>query len=271
MSTAPIGPVLKYPGAKWSLASWIVAHMPPHKVYVEPFFGSGAVFFRKEPTRAEIINDLDDRVVNLFRVIRERKEELAAAVEMTPWARAEYYACYERSDDSVEDARRFLVRCWQAHGIKLFHRTGWRCAPLPDKRGRTYAGDWSVLPARILATAERLKAAEIENRPFDHVLPRFRGEKVLVYADPPYLLPSSNAYYRHKMAEDEHERLLALLSEHPGPVLLSGYDHPLYRRLEELWGWRRVFAIARAEKGREREEVLWINPVASEAIDGRLF
>ena len=52
-------PVLKYPGSKWRLAEWIVSLMPPHKSYLEPFFGSGAVFFKKPPSRIETINDLE--------------------------------------------------------------------------------------------------------------------------------------------------------------------------------------------------------------------
>lgn len=269
MSAQKLAPVLKYSGAKWNLSSWITSHMPPHEVYVEPFFGSGAIFFRKEPARLEVICDLDDRVCNLFRVIREQKEELAAAIEMTPWSRSEYLSCYKLADDPVEDARRFLVRCWQAHGIKLFHRTGWRSAALPTNRGRSYIGDWSVLPQRILDTAARLQEAEIENRHFREVLPRYRWEGALIYADPPYLLPSSNAYYRHKMSVEEHEELLELLAEHPGPALVSNYRNTLYK--EALKEWSSVSRTVRAEKGREREEVLWVNPVARERIEGRLF
>ena len=73
-------PVLKYPGSKWRLAEWIVSLMPPHKSYLEPFFGSGAVFFKKPPSRIETINDLDGEIINLFRCIREQPEELMRAV-----------------------------------------------------------------------------------------------------------------------------------------------------------------------------------------------
>lgn len=73
-------PVLKYPGSKWRLADWIVSLMPPHKSYLEPFFGSGAVFFKKSPSRIETINDLDGEIINLFRCIREQPEELMRAV-----------------------------------------------------------------------------------------------------------------------------------------------------------------------------------------------
>lgn len=51
--------ILKFPGAKWRMADWIISLMPPHKSYLEPFFGSGAVFFCKPPSRIETINDLD--------------------------------------------------------------------------------------------------------------------------------------------------------------------------------------------------------------------
>lgn len=70
-------PVLKYPGSKWRIAGEIVARIPEHHTYLEPFFGSGAVFFSKEPSRIEMINDLDNNVPNLFRCIRDDPDRLA--------------------------------------------------------------------------------------------------------------------------------------------------------------------------------------------------
>lgn len=113
--------VLKYPGSKWRLADWIVSLMPPHKSYLEPFFGSGAVFFKKPPSRIETINDLDGEIVNLFRCIRERSEKLARAVALTPYSREEYELAWRHrrtpsTVDNVERARLTLVRYWQTHG-----------------------------------------------------------------------------------------------------------------------------------------------------------
>ena len=67
---------MRYPGSKWALAPAIVARMPDHYHYVEPFFGAGAVFFTKPPAPHEVINDLNDQVVNLFRVLRDRPDDL---------------------------------------------------------------------------------------------------------------------------------------------------------------------------------------------------
>ena len=90
--------VLKYPGAKWRISEWIISHFPEHKVYCEPFFGSGAVFFNKSPAYIETINDIDGNIVNLFKVCRDNPEELARLIEFTPFAREEFENCYDKSD-----------------------------------------------------------------------------------------------------------------------------------------------------------------------------
>lgn len=81
--------VLKWPGSKWSIADEIIQIMPKHKIYLEPFFGSGAVFFSKKPCNTEILNDLDGEIVNLFKEIRDNSEKLSLTIEFTPYSREE--------------------------------------------------------------------------------------------------------------------------------------------------------------------------------------
>jgi DNA adenine methylase len=255
-----IDPCLRYPGSKWRMASWIAAHLPAHTTYVEPFFGSGAVFFRKPPSRVETINDIDGRVVNLFRVIRDHTEALCDLVSLTPWARDEYEASYAVAVDPVEDARRFLVRCWQAHGSRLNCRSGWR---FDDRAGgdQLVASRWQRLPGRVRATAARLRDAQIENRPALELIAGFRRPGALLYCDPPYLPEARNGkFYAHEMTRDEHVTLLDLLGRHPGPALVSGYASALYD--DALREWRCVARTAGIEGGQSRTERLWINPVA---------
>ncbi|MEW5954878.1 MAG: DNA adenine methylase [Bacillota bacterium] len=256
-------PVLKYPGAKWSIADWIIQNLPKHTTYLEPFFGSGAVFFRKSRSKVETINDIDGNVVNLFYVIREQPEELARLIEWTPWSRDEYYASYETTGNSLEDARIFLVRSWQAFGFRPSDRTGWRCN-IKDLNGNI--GSWDKkLPQMILQAAERLRGVQIENQPALKVIKRYSQPGVLIYADPPYPLGTrSNRMYAHEMTDTDHQELLELLNGHPGPVLLSGYACQLYD--ERLIHWERLTAKAYAEGGRERREVLWLNQVAAESV-----
>ncbi|MGE8207726.1 DNA adenine methylase [Heyndrickxia sp. NPDC080065] len=254
--------ILHYPGSKWSMASWIINHMPEHKTYLEPFFGSGAVFFNKPPSGIETINDMDSSVVNLFKVIRDNSTELAAGIEWTPFSREEYYKSYKfETGDEIEDARRFLVRCWQAIGAKTSDRTGWRS--LISSNGPDVAMEWSKLPEKILRVAKRLKQAQIENQPAVKLLERYRRKEVLVYADPPYIIETrTKRHYKHEMTIDDHIELLEVLDAHPGPVLLSEYAHHIYD--ERLKHWQRETMDVAAEAGAKRQEVLWINPVAAE-------
>ncbi len=84
-------PAIRYHGAKFRIAPWIVSHLPPHSTYVEPFGGAAGVLLNKPRSYAEIYNDLDDDVVNLFQVLRsERAPELLASLRSTPFARAEF-------------------------------------------------------------------------------------------------------------------------------------------------------------------------------------
>ena len=80
--------LLNYPGAKWGMAKEIVALMPKHRSYLEPFFGSGAVLFNKPPSAIEPVNDIDGDIVNFFKVLRDNADELASAIALTPTWRA---------------------------------------------------------------------------------------------------------------------------------------------------------------------------------------
>lgn len=256
-------PTIKYPGAKWSIADWIVSLMPPHKSYLEPFFGSGAVFFTKPPSAIETINDLDGEIVNLFRVVRDTPEALEWAVALTPYSREECERAWERHragdvTDPVELARLTLVRYSQTHGSCSYYKSGWK----NDRAGRerAYAAQyWASLPAWIAGAVDRLKDAQIEHGPAVDVIRRFAHPDVLIYADPPYVLSTrKQRMYNVEMAEDDqHEELLAALLAHPGPVMLSGYDNELYN--DTLKGWDKLQMPARCECGGARTETLWLN------------
>ena len=257
------GPVLKYPGSKWRLAPWIISHFPPHSVYLEPFFGGGAVLLNKPPSYLETVNDVDSNVVNLFRMIRDRPAELARLVALTPFAREEFYLSHEKTGDPLEDARRFLVQIWQGFAGRTSHLSGWahfRCV----LKGGDLAERFSMVPERIVATAARLKKMQIECMSALDLIPMYKSRDTLIYADPPYVLSSRTGgkVYEHEMSDDEHLELLKILNDHPGPVVLSGYDNALYR--EGLRGWWRTTKAQTCQQGVNRTESLWLNPSASD-------
>ena len=123
--------VLKYPGSKWNIAESLKGYIPKHHSYVEPFFGSGALFFRKAPSNIETINDLDSDVTNLFWCIKKDAGRLARLVMATPYSRKEYDSQFDIPETlnlgPYERAAGFLTRCWQGHGFRTSGgKVGWK-------------------------------------------------------------------------------------------------------------------------------------------------
>ncbi|MDE6259897.1 MAG: DNA adenine methylase [Oscillospiraceae bacterium] len=253
--------VIKYPGAKWSLAHWIINHFPEHHSYLEPFFGSGAVLFTKGRSAIETVNDLDGDVVNLFYWIRTDPERLAQAIHWTPYAREVYdraWAAQYTEEDPFQRAVDFYVRMMMGHGFRTTgERVGWK----NDVQGRekAYAAKyWCKTPGVIFEAAERLRGVQIEHRPAVELISRFNFPNVLIYADPPYLLDTRHGkQYRQEMTDADHRDLLDALRAHKGPVILSGYESDLYD--DALRGWYREETTTIAQNSTKRREVLWMN------------
>lgn len=263
-----MNPVLKYPGAKWRIVDWIISHFPNHESYLEPFAGSLAVFLNKSPARIETVNDLDGNVVRFFKTCRNHPEELARALELTPWAREEFeHASKAEPTDDVETARAFAVRCWMSFGGRLYRGDSWR----HSTGAKTNGGPdnpklWARLPSIVYEVADRLKQAQIENRPAVEVMKAYNGPNVLIYADPPYVRETRTLHgdqYKYEMTDDQHREFLNVAVQHKGMILISGYDCDLYRQALRGWACDRISTTA--ERGIQREECLWINPAAARA------
>jgi DNA adenine methylase len=120
----PTRPVMRWHGGKWRLAPWVISHFPPHRVYVEPFGGAASVLIRKTRCYAEVYNDLDDRLVRLFQILRDtaKAAELLRLIRLTPFARAEFDITREFTCDEIEDARRFIARSFMGFGSNAHGR-----------------------------------------------------------------------------------------------------------------------------------------------------
>lgn len=253
--------VMKYPGAKWSMAHWIISKFPVHRSYLEPFFGSGAVLFSKPRSDIETVNDLDGEVVNLFQWIRRDPERLANEIRWTPYAREVYegaFAGMKTEQDSFRRAVNYYTYMMMGYGFRTNgNKTGWKI----DLQGRekAYAANmWCNAPDRILQSAERLRGVQIENRPAVQLIRRFNFPNVLIYADPPYLMETRfGEQYRMEMTEQDHLELLECLLQHKGPVLLSGYRSALY--CDTLKGWNMETITVRNQRADAAEECLWMN------------
>lgn len=241
------------------MAPWILRHLPQHRVYVEPFGGAASVLLRKPRSYAEIYNDLDGEVVNLFRVARDRGDELRRAIELTPFSRDEFTSSYHETPDALEQARRTVVRSFMGFGSNSHNKpTGFRANS--TRSGTTPSHDWKNYPSSLADVIERLRGVCIENRDAADVMLAHDGPDTVHYVDPPYVAATRDkgTDYRHEMTDVDHEALAETLHGLRGAVVLSGYASTLY---EKLYGdWRRVERRAMADGARERTEVLWLSP-----------
>lgn len=263
---------MRYHGGKWRLAPWIISHFPPHRFYCEPFGGGASVLMRKPAAFAEVYNDIDDRLVNVFRVLRdpEKSEQLRRLLELTPFARTEFEGAYvEDTTDEVERARRTLIMSFMGFGsdsIGRGYRNGFRAKS--NRSGTTPAHDWANYPPQVLAFHQRLRTVVIEQQPAIEVLLKHDEPTTLHYVDPPYVLETRSASrgrhgYRHELTDEEHRSLAHVLHHLRGMVVLSGYICPLYQELYPTWEVRDLATFA--DGAQPRVERLWLNPAAAAA------
>lgn len=282
LATKPGRPLLRYHGGKFRLRDWVLAHFPPHDIYTEPFGGAGSVLLAKPRSKAEVYNDLDGEIVNVFRCMQNARQSrrLRQMLRYTPFARDEFDLSYEPDPDGdpVENARRTIVKGFFGFGSESIHRpAGFRSrvgtrAPNGFRRSvqntTTPATEWANYHESIRQFCERLSGVVIENRPAAEVIETFDRLETLHYLDPPYVLETrtgAKLRYGFEMSNWDHELLLAQINSVDGMVILSGYDSDIYTTA--LAGWTRYEKDARAAQGAARTEVLWLNPRAQSELD----
>lgn len=264
-----LAPPFPYFGGKQRIAEKIVALFPPHEHYVEPFAGGLSVLFAKRLSRMETVSDIDRALMNFWRVLRDRPDELMRACALTPHSRADYeeavcvYAGPNGKHlDALESARRIFTVFAQGRASKS-STSQWRMHVDPNGSSLGLPGYLRAYVDRMAALADRLQNVTLETLDATVMIDRYSPHPdVLIYADPPYLRSSRNSYgYRHEMgSETEHRHLAELLLEAQASVVLSGYSSPLYEHLYRDWD-RVEIASGTAQGGvySARTEVVWSN------------
>ncbi|MEO2018555.1 MAG: DNA adenine methylase [Fuerstiella sp.] len=258
-------------GGKYYLARWIIEQLPQHRVYVEPFGGMANVLLKKSISEVEVFNDLDGRVVNFFRVLRDPTQlaELTQACELTPYSREEFteFCAQPEPTHPVQRAHWFFVRCRQARGGMVDQSVtsnAWATSirsrrEMPEPISK-YLSAIDGLPK----VADRFRRVVIEELPAVKLIRKYDSPDSVFYCDPPYprstLAAKSRPLYDCDMTDDDHRDLLNALRECKGKVLISSYDSELYRDL--LSDWHRVERSTHVQfsnSGQNRTEVIWQN------------
>lgn len=219
-------------GGKSRLRNTIIQMIPDHKCYVELFFGAGWVYFGKEPSKVEVINDIDRELINLFRMIKYHAPEIERMLEYEFSGRdifEDYKNCTVGYLTEIHRAVRFLYLITQSFAGK----------------GNNYGYGTTKVPAPQIfyknvldEIKERLRNTYVENLSFEKIIDKYDRTHTFFFADPPYFETTG---YSNEFEEKEHLLLRDKLINLKGKFLLTINDH------EKVREWYKNFNIKEAE------------------------
>lgn len=250
---------ISYYGGKQTMLPYILPLIPEHQLYIEPFFGGGAVFWAKTPAQTEIINDFNANVVNFYQVLKTDFQALKTLIESTLISRETYKSALVMYHSpfvfsKVERAWAF----WVATNLGFSNEIG-NCRFLKSGKNQT------LLNNKILAFSEsyseRLTSVQIENNDACEIIKTHDFEKAFIYCDPPYVGARQGHYGGY---EQEHfNDLLQTLSKVKGKFLLSSYQNEALSEYVEKCGWYQkeiVMNLGTSNlKGTKKKEILTSN------------
>ncbi|MDR2129578.1 MAG: DNA adenine methylase [Odoribacteraceae bacterium] len=267
-------PPLTYYGGKQRLAERILAMSPPHEIYCEPFFGGGAVFFRKYKSAVEVINDHDNDLINFYSCVQGRFDELEALVQQTLCSETMYRHAKDIWNARVESSD--VERAWAvwlitngSYGGSM--HGGWKwCNGVSGSHAGVYLNIKRNLFSRRLK--ERLSEVQICCRDALDVIGDRDTSRTFFYLDPPY--PGCYQQHYSGYTVKDLARLLDLLSGIKGKFILSNYWSQTlkFHVIKNGWNYRVIEMplIASRDRGRTRNEVLVYNYITEPSLfDGQ--
>lgn len=239
--------ILRRLGNKKRIAKDIIKHFPPHKIYIEPFFGAGGMFFSKPKSKYNIVNDLDSDVFNLFQVVMNQKDELEKAFYMMPIHSdlLEYWKKHEEVEP-VRKALRFLF---------LSNFTYLGKGDTMRIRGDNVKSDFYKY---IGNTFDLLNNINFSNKDACNFLKsiEFRGGE-FIYCDPPYLGTGSN--YSDGFTEQQTADLFQTLIKTGCKFAISEFDNPVILDLAKQHNLEVITIGERNNLKNRRTEILVVN------------
>ena len=246
---------LAYIGGKRAIAKKIVALLPDCQTYVEPFAGGAQVFFEKQPSKVEVLNDLDGDLMNIFRVCQTHHDELIRYMRYMLVSRRWFDLLLATNPETLTDIQRAARRLYlqkNSYAGRVEHqnlRTGIVQPPSfnPER-----------IPDLITETHQRLSRVLLECLPYEKVLAKYDGPETLFYLDPPYY---GINLYKFKLAPDDFRRMAETLGALKGKFVLSLNDVPAVRTIFREFHIHGIEMPYTAQKtaGRRYREVLITN------------
>lgn len=223
---------ISYYGGKQQMVRHILPLIPEHKIYVEPFFGGGAIYWAKEPSRCEVINDVNSHITNFYEVLKHDFFNLREAIEKTLHSRETYKQALV-----IYHVPHLFTRVQRAWAFWVATNQGFSCKIGTwgydrDKRARTIANKIEMFKEEL---ESRMRLTQIECNDAHKVISSRDSEETFVYADPPYVDTNQGHYggYTH----EHFRRDLDALAGMKGKFLLSTYPSDVLDEYVKKHGW----------------------------------
>jgi DNA adenine methylase len=261
-----------YYGGKAILTRRYMPLFPEHRVYVEPFGGSGVALLNKPPAPIEVYNDTESGVYAFFSCLRDEalSVDLVRQLKLTPYSREEHAFCSHdcgRPTSIVENARRWFVATQQSYA-SIFGDS-WSASP-----SKSRAREVVNRVDRLEVVAERLRTVIVEHSDFQTVLRKFDAPDAFHFIDPPYMhsTRSGGGTYVREMSDADHRRLIDCILTLQGAVMLCGYSNPLYDSALRR-GWRikdtsHACTSGNRKQAARRMERIWMNYTLTSSPEG---
>lgn len=249
-----VGP-LSYVGGKNRLAQTIISLFPGHTTYVEPFAGGAQVFFHKQPSKVEVLNDLDGEIVNFFRVCQWHHGELVRYLHYCLMSRKWHKILKQTDPATLTDVQRagrfYYLQKNSFGGLVLKNNYHYGVTHRPNYNPQR-------IPEVIEETHRRLMGVQIESQPYELILQRYDRPTTLFYLDPPYW---GRRLYRYNFTEADFISLEKRLHLLKGRFILSLNDHPDVRKLFGAFRMEQtsIAYTAQARPGKRYGELLIMN------------
>jgi DNA adenine methylase len=234
-------------GGKGNLFDKILPYLDvPHQVYVEVYGGGASVLLNKQPSKIEVLNDIDDKVVNIFRVMQDEQKfnELKHRLEWTLYSRSEFVRALDivqsgNVTDPVMLAWAFFVgqnQGFSGQNCREMSEGNWRRGFVNNK-----ATEFANKVCKLDAIRNRLKNVQVDSIDAIKCIEYWDTPNTLFYLDPPYISDTriTKKAYHHETDDDHHRLLVQTLLKIKGKAVLSGYEHDIYNPLLHN-GWQAI-------------------------------
>jgi DNA adenine methylase len=242
---------LAYIGGKSQLSKQIVGMMPEHQAYCELFAGAAWVFFRKEPVKYEVLNDLDGELVAFYRVVQNHLEEFLRQFRWVLSSR-EWFEDWKRQQEAggltdIQKAARYYYLQRHAFGGRVRGRV-YGAAPMDRPRINLLRIEEEMSEVHL-----RLARVVIENLPWQDFIKRYDRAQMFFYLDPPYY---KAPFYNHNLEQADYHEMADVLAGLKGRFILSINDHPEMRKAFKAFEAKQVavdYSISRTKITKARE------------------